>query len=284
MKADTFFEDLVNRCKEDVNCESVGLYVLDESNLGLTLVAAAGYPEKLIGAAQYRVGEGLTGWITRTGELLISNSPQQLESRFALANRYSGFLPSNLTHSLMACPLKGKSGKVIGVLKAENKKTAGHQFLDADVDTLKWFAESAAIALTLRRQNHQTQKPYVFVLMPFDKDFDDTYQYGIKKPIEDLGGECQRGNELQHSGNILEVVLESIRRARFIVADLSGGNPNVFYEVGYCHAIDKNVILCTRTADDIPFNLRGYSHIVYGGSISALDQALRQKISSLIDG
>src|SRR5205085_977410 len=184
MESDTYFEDLVHRLKESVDCESVGLYVLDEWTHSLTLIAAVGYPKELIGAAQYQVGEGLTGRITRTGELLISNSLQQLELLPEQKDKYD----NPKYHSLIASPLKDKEGNILGVLRAANKKTADHDFSEADLNTLKWFAETATHALKLRQENQQIKKPvYAFVLMPFHSSFEDIYNYGIKKPIEALG-------------------------------------------------------------------------------------------------
>jgi len=58
-------------------------------------------------------------------------------------------------------------------------------------------------------------------------------------------------------------IWEKINRARFIVADLTGKNPNVFYEVGLAHAIGKDVILITQSMDDVPFDLKVLRCIVY---------------------
>ena len=44
---------------------------------------------------------------------------------------------------------------------------------------------------------------------------------------------------------------------------MTGMNPNVFYEVGYAHALNKRVILLTETAEDIPFDLKHTPHVVY---------------------
>jgi len=41
-----------------------------------------------------------------------------------------------------------------------------------------------------------------------------------------------------------------------LLADLTGKNPNVFYELGLAHALAKPVILIAETLDDIPFDLR----------------------------
>ncbi len=51
---------------------------------------------------------------------------------------------------------------------------------------------------------------------------------------------------------------------------MTGRNPNVFYEVGYAHALGKIVLLLTQNAEDIPFDLKHRPHTVYAGKIETL--------------
>ncbi|WKZ18271.1 MAG: hypothetical protein QY310_12650 [Candidatus Jettenia sp. CY-1] len=60
---------------------------------------------------------------------------------------------------------------------------------------------------------------------------------------------------------------------------MSGQNPNVFYEVGYAHALDKLCVLMTNNASDIPFDLKHHRHIVYGNSISNLRESLAEELT-----
>jgi nucleoside 2-deoxyribosyltransferase len=82
----------------------------------------------------------------------------------------------------------------------------------------------------------------------------------------------------------MEKIYELIRSAHIVVADMTGQNANVFYEVGYAHAIGKEVILLTQKAEDIPANLKNYKHIVYGGSISALKDQLKHLMEAIYLG
>jgi len=77
-----------------------------------------------------------------------------------------------------------------------------------------------------------TPKPLVFVLMPFDSSFDDIYKFGIKGAAEDSGAYAERIDEQIFSEGILDRVFNQINKADVIVADMTGRNPNVFYEVG----------------------------------------------------
>ncbi len=151
-------------------------------------------------------------------------------------------------------------------------------FLSIELETIleRAFKES------VQKKNLNMSSSSVFVLMPFDKRFDDIYQLGIKEPLVEKGLKCERADEIQDTGGIMEQVFNRIRRARFIVADMTGLNANVFYEAGYAHAIGKDVILLTQEEKDIPFDLRVFYHIIYEGSIKSLKEMLAKKVNALL--
>lgn len=126
--------------------------------------------------------------------------------------------------------------------------------------------------------NSPKAKPFVFVLMPFSDDFNDVYQFGIKRACEEHDAYCERVDEQMFDGTILERIFSQIARADVIVADMTGKNANVFYETGYAHALKKRVILLTKSAADIPFDLKHYTHLVYG-SIGELARQLAPRLA-----
>jgi len=121
-------------------------------------------------------------------------------------------------------------------------------------------------------------KPFVFVLMPFDEKFDDIYKFGIKGAAEDVHAYAERVDEQIFVEGMLDRIFNQINKADVIVADMTAKNSNVFYEVGYAHALNKVVILITQSADDIPFDLKHRQHIVYGGRIDRLRGELANRI------
>ncbi|MBC8492914.1 MAG: hypothetical protein H8D43_03935 [Chloroflexi bacterium] len=126
-------------------------------------------------------------------------------------------------------------------------------------------------------------KPFVFVLMPFHESFDDVYQLGIKPACQAAGAYCERVDEQIFQESILERTYNQIAKADLIVSDMSGRNPNVFYETGYAHALGKKVILLTHHSEDIPFDLKHYPHIIYGGKIAFLKEELERRVSWYIE-
>lgn len=93
-----------------------------------------------------------------------------------------------------------------------------------------------------------------FVLMPFAKEFDLVYD----TIVDALKGLmiCSRADDLRLGAHILERVLRGIATAELIIADLTGRNPNVFYELALAHTRTKDVLLLTQNMEDVPFDLR----------------------------
>lgn len=123
---------------------------------------------------------------------------------------------------------------------------------------------------------------FAFVLMPFDKKFNDIYKLGIQKTAKTFGISAERVDEqIFHKENILERIYSQISAADFIIADMTDRNPNVFYETGYAHAKGKMCLLLTSNADDIPFDLKHHRHIIYGRSIENLIQQLERELPAI---
>jgi hypothetical protein len=64
---------------------------------------------------------------------------------------------------------------------------------------------------------------------------------------------------------------------------MTGRNPNVFYETGYAHALNKRTLLLTKNVSDIPFDLMHLSHIVYEDKIAKLKKVLEDRIRWCIE-
>lgn len=117
----------------------------------------------------------------------------------------------------------------------------------------------------------------VAVMMPFDPSFDVVYET-IERAVQDVGMECIRVDNIWEHDHVMGDVLSLLWRARVVVADLTGRNPNVFYETGLAHALPRRTILITQNADDVPFDLRSIRYLSYGLS-SAARKALQAQLS-----
>ena len=96
-----------------------------------------------------------------------------------------------------------------------------------------------------------------FVIMPFGGKFDDTYRNILIPAIEASGYKPVRGDDFYRARPVIEDIFGGIKSASVLVADISGKNPNVNYEIGAAHALNKPVIIIYQNEDDIPFNYYG---------------------------
>jgi hypothetical protein len=102
-----------------------------------------------------------------------------------------------------------------------------------------------------------------FVMMPFGEWFDRYYQEIYAPAIKEAGYEPVRADELFTTGSVVEQIWEQIEKAKLLLADLSGKNANVFYELGLAHAARKPVIFTAAVVEDVPFDLRHLRVIIY---------------------
>lgn len=116
---------------------------------------------------------------------------------------------------------------------------------------------------TVFRLSDKPIKPkLVSFMMPFSGAFSPVYQ-GLKAALEADGYTCQRADDMWVNQHIMADIIELICTSAVVVCDLSGRNPNVFYEAGIAHTLGKQVILITQSHDDVPFDLRPIRYIRY---------------------
>ena len=126
------------------------------------------------------------------------------------------------------------------------------------------------------------EKDLVFVLMPFHSDY-----LSIFDTVSDLCREvnlrCVRGDEELMRSDILTHILHLLVKARIVVAIIDGRNPNVFYELGIAHAIDKPTILLSSDLQDLPIDIKSKRLVVYD-SPKDLAERLRSELLKAVLG
>lgn len=111
------------------------------------------------------------------------------------------------------------------------------------------------------------EKNRCFFLMPFHQSFDLIYGT-VKDILMENGFVCNRVDEITDSKPIINKILVEILRAQYIVVDLTGGNPNVFYELGITHTFkdSQNVLLIKQKDTDAPFDIRHLQYREYSSN------------------
>ena len=125
----------------------------------------------------------------------------------------------------------------------------------------------------------------VFVMMPF-KGFNSVYDT-IQQAVEGIEGKdfrCERADDKYTNLSIwCKRICKNIRKAKYIIADTTGRNPNVFYELGFAHAMyNTKAIIITQDITEAPFDIADINHIIYSEKeLPGLREKLKNAIQAL---
>lgn len=142
-----------------------------------------------------------------------------------------------------------------------------HPLLGSRVGAIAWSSGKVvfANARVLR------QMPEAFVIMQFGPPYDDLYSDVIVPTCTNLGFEARRADDIYSPGIILQDIVTGLVRASVVVAEITPVNANVFYELGYAHALGKPTILLAERGATLPFDVSGYRCIFYDNTIGGKD-------------
>jgi len=126
-------------------------------------------------------------------------------------------------------------------------------------------SESIRVAPTLGvpRSPPPVQRTEIFVLMPFKRELQPIFTDHIRSVADRLSLSCRRGDDFFSSQSIIAEIWSAVFHSKLCVADCTGRNPNVFYEIGLAHAIGTPCVLISQSTEDIPFDLRHLRTIIY---------------------
>lgn len=103
----------------------------------------------------------------------------------------------------------------------------------------------------------------IFVVMPFNEQLKDVYEIYIKEVATSLNLSVARADDFFTSNMIMNDIWRAICAATVLIAECTGKNPNVFYEMGIAHTVGKSLILITQDEQDVPSDLRHMRYIKY---------------------
>ena len=124
--------------------------------------------------------------------------------------------------------------------------------------------------------------------MPFDAQYREVYAEVYKPVCAENDLDCWRVDEIARPGSITRDIVEGIIDAEVVIADLTGQNPNVFYELGIAHSVGNKTIMTAQTIADVPFDIRSYRVLIYQQNIMGsrklaedLDKAIKELLAAL---
>jgi hypothetical protein len=136
------------------------------------------------------------------------------------------------------------------------------------VEKLVAAIQAAASGTSRPRAKSKTmstsRRGHVFAAMPFAAKYDDVYFVAMTYAAEQAHTTCLRADKMEYSGDIVAEIQKLIRSSAAVIADLSEASPNVLYEAGYAHALNKPTIhICSTPLGELPFNVGHWNTIPY---------------------
>jgi hypothetical protein len=117
----------------------------------------------------------------------------------------------------------------------------------------------------------------IFAAMPFSSDYDDTFFIAMAYAARRVGAACRRVDRSEFSDDIVAEIKRLIAASTAVIVDLSEGKPNVLYEAGFAHALNKPTVhICSTPLAELPFDVRNWNTLPYRRGQTAL---LREPLS-----
>ncbi len=127
--------------------------------------------------------------------------------------------------------------------------------------------------------------PSGFVIMEFSGPYDPLYREVLLVVAEQEGVSLGRADEIEGPGVVLQDIVKGVAESTVVVAEITPPNRNVFYELGYAHALHKPVILLAKRGEALPFDVAGYRCIFYDDSISGksgVEKEFRRHLKAIL--
>jgi len=129
----------------------------------------------------------------------------------------------------------------------------------------------------------EVQSGYAFVVMPMDKN--DHQLIDVLEAIKTGAKECsitaERIDDDERNERVTDRILEAIRKAQFVIVDLTKERPNVFFEAGYAHGLDKIPIYVAREGTPLHFDIQDYPVIIFR-NMKELREGIAKRLMALI--
>jgi len=128
------------------------------------------------------------------------------------------------------------------------------------------------------------EQNFAFIAMPMDSEdpsLVDTLD-AIKEGCKRVGINAERIDDQQSNERITDRVLESIRRAEYVIADLTNSRPNVYYEAGYALGHGNTPIYIARAGTELEFDLKDYP-VLFFDNYKQLKDKLEERIRGIAE-
>ena len=110
----------------------------------------------------------------------------------------------------------------------------------------------------------QQPERIVFAAMPFASEYDDIFFIAMTYAAKCVNAVCRRVDLQDFEGDVVPEIKRMIHSSIAVIADLSESKPNVLYETGYAHALERPTVhICSTPVDLLPFDVRNWNTLHY---------------------
>jgi hypothetical protein len=206
----------------------------------------------------------------QVGQILQNWFAQQATTEFT-PQRAETFLPTDTTTDWNAIidQIATKTAEKVQALQQKQQSELAEQALKYN-EALRLKPGELVFGTPSDGKQFQAD---IFMVMPFLPALDSVYRSVITPLAKELKLTIVRGDEFTSSrGIIIDEVWSALNQCRFVIVDISGGNDNVFYELGIAHTLNKPAILITQATqpEDVPFDVRHLRYVQYANDASGL--------------
>ncbi len=141
------------------------------------------------------------------------------------------------------------------------------------------FAFGYPLKVPVRKQGDR--RP-CYAVMPYSKPWSEAVKNAIVSGASNCGFDCEVTGDLPTPGKIVDQIWQGIRGSDAVIVDITGNNPNVFYELGLAHSLGKETILIAQESQDLPFDIRTTRYFTYDPKdLSGLERSIEDALRSV---
>ena len=111
----------------------------------------------------------------------------------------------------------------------------------------------------------------VAIMMPFRAEFDFAFK-AIQRACAANNMRSLRADDIWEESTIIQDIFNLLFRARVVIVDFTGKNPNVMYETGIAHTLGKDVVPISQSLDDVPFDMAHHRVLKYLPNVEGIAQ------------
>lgn len=104
----------------------------------------------------------------------------------------------------------------------------------------------------------------------------------IEPVMKKLGYKVEVSHRISESGTMTAAIIQRVYNSDLVIANLTGNNPNVMYEVALRHASGKAIIHIAEDVNDLPFDVNDQRTIQYEDDMCGAKD-LKQKLKEMVE-